>query len=200
MLASVIFCKERGVTLIELAITLAVLSIVLALGMPSYTKWVQGAQIRTAAESLQSGLNLARSEAVRRNTGVEFVLTNDPPSSGNVGTVVADVAGVNWLVRQFEAAAYTPSDFIQAKTAAEGASRVLVAGDVASITFNGLGRPTAPLTVDLTNPTAGSCIANGGDVHCLRVTVSVGGQIRMCDPSVAGADTRACPANSTTGQ
>ena len=68
--------RARGVTLIEMLIGLTVLGILLMLGMPSYTTWIQSTKIRAAAESLQAGLQLARAEAARRNTQVELVLTD----------------------------------------------------------------------------------------------------------------------------
>ena len=55
--------RARGVTLIEMLIGLTVLGILLMLGMPSYTTWIQSTKIRAAAESLQAGLQLARAEA-----------------------------------------------------------------------------------------------------------------------------------------
>jgi type IV fimbrial biogenesis protein FimT len=191
--------KQRGFTLIELLITITILGILFAAAIPNYRAWIQNTQIRSAAESLQAGLNLARSEAVRRNTRVEFVLTNSTPDESNVGTVTASTAGVNWLVRQFESTTYAASDFIQSKTGAEGASQVTVGADASSIAFSGLGRASAPLTINLTNPSAGTCAALGGNARCLRINVSIGGQVRMCDPSVTGTDTRACPANATSG-
>jgi prepilin-type N-terminal cleavage/methylation domain-containing protein len=61
---------RAGFTIIELMITLAVLGVLLALGMPSISSWLQNTQIRTAAEGMVSGLQLARAEALRRNANV----------------------------------------------------------------------------------------------------------------------------------
>ncbi|MFZ2541189.1 MAG: GspH/FimT family pseudopilin, partial [Gallionella sp.] len=72
--------KSSGFTLIELMITLVILAIAMALGIPSYRDWVQNTQIRNAAESVQNGLQRARAEAVGRNTNVAFVLLGVNPT------------------------------------------------------------------------------------------------------------------------
>ena len=55
---------QRGVTLIELAIVLAVVALLYSQAAPSFAVWIKSAQIRTAAESMQNGLQLARAEAI----------------------------------------------------------------------------------------------------------------------------------------
>ena len=43
------------------------------------------------------------------------------------------------------------------------------------------------------NARAGTCAAASGTMRCLRVLVTGGGSIRMCDPKAAAPDPRACP-------
>ena len=71
-----------GFSLIELLITLTVLSIVLAIGLPSVIGWVRAMEVRSSAESLRSALQRARAEAVARNTRVRISLSN---TTGNPG-------------------------------------------------------------------------------------------------------------------
>ena len=47
---------SAGITVIELLITLAVLSIVIALGVPSMSDWVRRMEVRSSAESLRAAL------------------------------------------------------------------------------------------------------------------------------------------------
>ena len=65
---------QRGFTLIEMMIGLAILAITIMLGVPSYTAWIMNTQIRNAAESVLNGMQLARNEAVRRNASVQLAL------------------------------------------------------------------------------------------------------------------------------
>jgi len=163
-----------GVTLIELMIGLAIVALMLTMGLPSISTWMANAQLRSATESIQSGLQLARGEAVRRNALVGFTMAG-PDSSWAV-----DVTGTGVPV--------------QSRSAAEGTPSAQIATTDALIIFNGLGRANlaAPATIQVTNPTGGVC-KPGGDMNCLNVTVAVGGQVKMCDPIiVAVSDTRRC--------
>jgi type IV fimbrial biogenesis protein FimT len=171
--------SQRGITIIELMIAIVVLVLLIGLGAPSYSQWLANSQTRNAAESLQNGLRLAQAEAARRNTQVDLVLTDDAPTSA---TVTSATTGRSWIVRVPGA---TP-ELIQGKPAGEGSQAVQVASDAATISFNGLGRLTpgsAAVTIDFTNP-AGN--------RPLRVTASLGGRVRMCDPAFASSDPRGC--------
>jgi type IV fimbrial biogenesis protein FimT len=64
---------QRGFNLIELMVTIAVLGILLMVGLPAFTDWMQNLKIRSAAESIQNGLQVARSTAIARNTQVSLV-------------------------------------------------------------------------------------------------------------------------------
>lgn len=175
---------QQGVTLIELMIAIAILSILIAAALPSYRTWVQNTQVRTASESIQNGLQLARTEAVRRNTSVELVLTDDAPTSA---TVTASTAGRNWIVRTFGT-----NVFIQGRGRAEGSNSATVTGGASSYRFDGLGRLVSPV---LTAPatTSDIDIAATGSDRALKVRIWTGGQIRMCDPSITDTtDTRSC--------
>jgi type IV fimbrial biogenesis protein FimT len=86
---------------------------------------------------------------------------------------------------------------IQVRSDAESSLSVVLAAGQAAFPFNGLGRlavvpATNPVIINVTNPAAGTCRSVGGPVRCLRVTVSLGGQVRVCDPALAAPDPQAC--------
>ena len=57
-----------------------------------------------------------------------------------------------------------------------------------AVVFNGLGRAAPAVDFDFSG--FSGC---GGEIRCLRVRVSAGGQVRVCDPAVTNtADTRSC--------
>jgi len=57
---------SHGFTLIELVITMAVLGIVLAFGIPAFNGVIENNRVTTQANSLLGAVNYARSEAVKR--------------------------------------------------------------------------------------------------------------------------------------
>jgi prepilin-type N-terminal cleavage/methylation domain-containing protein len=62
--------KARGLTLMELMVTVAILAILVALAMPSFNSFLAKGRLSGAAEALAQDLQLARSESLRRNADV----------------------------------------------------------------------------------------------------------------------------------
>jgi type IV fimbrial biogenesis protein FimT len=188
----------QGVTLIELMIGITVLGILIMIGLPAMGHWLQNTQIRTHAETTFSGLQLARSEALKRNSSVRFQFVE----SLTTGCVLTPL-GKSWVVSLGDPAglcAEEPSEtgamIIQKKDGAEGSPNTVLESSASVIVFNGLGRMTGggTLTVNITNPAGGVCGTVPGQMRCMRVVVSSGGQVRMCDPQVTDAtDPRICP-------
>ena len=71
----------RGVTLIELMVALAVLAILLGLGVPYLREFFITNRLAAATNELITGLNLARSEAIRR--GVQVTMRRKSSSARN---------------------------------------------------------------------------------------------------------------------
>lgn len=60
--------KQQGFTLIELMVTLIVLAIAIGIAIPNFSTWIKNNRIDSATRSLTSAFQLARSEAVSRQT------------------------------------------------------------------------------------------------------------------------------------
>ncbi|MEI8031538.1 MAG: GspH/FimT family pseudopilin [Comamonadaceae bacterium] len=199
---------QRGVTMVELAVVMAIIAILAALAVPSFSVWIQNSQIRNAAEAIQNGIALTRTEAVRRNTLIRFQLT----TTVDAGCAIS-ATDANWVISFDDPTglcanapineAFATSDsannpaprLIQRHPAAEGSRNAVVAAGQSTIVFNGTGRvtpvPAGAITIDISNPTGGACAATG-PMHCLKVVISPGGQARMCDPAIANTDPRGC--------
>lgn len=80
--------RSRGFTLIELMITLAVLTILLLLATPSFTDFIQRYRLRGAADDVASVIASARAESLMRNRNVSVVFTGSG-SSWCVGAAAA---------------------------------------------------------------------------------------------------------------
>ncbi len=176
--------RPQGFTLIETLIAMAVLGILMTAGVPMYTQWIQNSQIRTAAESITSGLQVARNEAVRTNQQVRFELPD--PASSAWRICVWDVAN--------NACLGAP---IQERNATEGGQNAQLGGALvdtgnytaalgagaglpAGVTFNAFGRLANP-GFDLRRIDVRNALLSAADERRLIILVSVGGQVRMCD-------------------
>ncbi len=115
---------SAGLTLIELLIGFVIIGVLLGLGVPSFTAWLQNVQVRNAAESVLNGLQLARANAVQRNKAVTFSMAG-PDSSWTV-TIDSPSALENGTV--------------QTRSAAEGTPNAVIATTNPTITFDGLGK------------------------------------------------------------
>ncbi len=186
--------RQGGVTLVELMIGVTIVSILLLAGIPSFTRWMQDSQNRTAAESILNGLHLARVEAIKRNTLVRFELVDtDGLVNWTVGCVT-ETDDCPQVIQRREAAEGTPNARvgvadIPTPTPDDYFDTPIVAGvgldtGEASVTFNGVGRVQpngggADIErIDVTNATP-----VGGRRYV--VTINSGGQIRMCDPALS---------------
>lgn len=183
----------RGVTLVEMMIGLAIVSLMLLGAVPAFTTMLQNQRLRATAESISGGLQVARAEAVKRNGRVEFVLTDDDPVAAAVSSITPSLTGRNWVVRYYNPATLF-YEMVNGRYA-QTDTPVVVTGDANTITFGGFGTTTlaAASTVRITNPRGGSC-APTGPIRCLNVVVSPGGQVRLCDPdtTLSARDTRKC--------
>ena len=192
-------------SLIELMIGLAIMALLIMIGLPNMATWLSNSQIRTAGETMLAGLTLARTEAVRRNQIVRFQMVDNLTS----GCAIS-ISGADWVVSMDDptgACDAAPSDVavprvVQKRSGSEGTQRAVVAAATAgTLHFNGLGRVTSPggaanmTQLAISNPSGGTCEhVDGGNMRCLRINISVGGEARMCDPAVTDAtDPRICP-------
>lgn len=170
---------QYGFTLVEILIGITLVAILMAVGLPSYTAWIQNTQIRSAAEAVLNGLQLARNEAVRRNVNVQLALGTQS----------------SWTIS-------VPSDGtqVQARDYGAGSKNVTVTKTPSAatrVTFNSLGRVTtnadasAAITqLDFDVPTT---ILAAAASRNLRIVIAAGGNVRMCDPTVTAAtDSRYC--------
>ncbi len=73
---------QRGLTLIELIISLALVGTMITLAIPAVGNWSDNNRMKATADALLSGLNLAKMEAVRRNTRAKLVLTDNATATG----------------------------------------------------------------------------------------------------------------------
>lgn len=196
--------RQRGFTLVELMVTISVLALILFAVMPSIGTWLDNTRIRNAADSLQNGLQLARSEAVQRNQNVSFWLVslNDPAVLSNDCTLSSSsgswIVSVNSPIGHCADAPSTTSSpmLVTGRPAGDGGRVVVSAlqsdGATAgtTVTFNGFGRIVNSDAIGQIDVTGNS---TGVNYRYLRIAITPAGLVRMCDPRVTDAnDPRKC--------
>lgn len=168
----------RGFTLIELVVTVALLGILLALAAPGFGTWINNTRVRTVSDAVQNGVRQAQAEAVRRNRTAVFYLTNAQPSL----TATAVANGSNWGIRTVSLFTGDTAEFVNGGSLSDVAGGVTITGPIA-LCFNASGQQ---VTIAGQSCTAGATnynVARAGADRPLRVTVSIGGRVRMCDPA-----------------
>lgn len=190
--------RQHGVTLIEMMVGLVIIALLAMLAAPSVANWIRDMKIRTAAESISSGLQLARTEALRRNTLLRFQLVDTLGSDCALNT-----GGPHWIVSRDDVEGkceVAPSETdapraVQAHNGnTEGGGQTLVSSTETLFTFNGLGRLTSTAgSIDITGPGGeNDCAHKSGQTRCLRIDIASGGSVRMCDPALPATDTQGC--------
>jgi type IV fimbrial biogenesis protein FimT len=170
---------QRGVSVIELMIGIALLAFLLFLGVPAFQNFLMNTKVKNAAENIQTGLQLARAEAVRRNANVRFSLVSDLTSGCTIqsGIMILSPTPPSWVVSLDDPAGAcdaAPSDtaaprIIQKWNALEGAAGVpwMISTSMTTtggggpistagqLEFNGLGRLARPVVMAGPNPGVG---------------------------------------------
>ncbi len=193
--------RVQGFTLIEMLVTITLLSILTTLAMPSMTAWSRNSKIRTVSNALQDGLRLAQTESLSRSRQMVFSLTN---SSAPQTSLTAVANGSNWSLNSVPSMNGEDGSFVEAGVLAAAGTGVEITGP-AAICFNSVGRLTANASpgqtgavcnLPTTTPAVYSYhVSMPGADRPLRVLVALGGQVRMCDPAKALSDSNAdgCP-------
>ncbi|HEB82226.1 MAG TPA: prepilin-type N-terminal cleavage/methylation domain-containing protein [Gammaproteobacteria bacterium] len=78
--------KHSGFTLIELMITLFIVGILAAIGLPSLKSFSQGSRLIAASNEMVSALHVARSEAIKQNVAVSVCASSDAKTCGAAAT------------------------------------------------------------------------------------------------------------------
>jgi len=191
--------QQRGFGLIELIVTLVVLALMMAAAMPSIGNWMDNTRIRNAAESLSTGIQTARAEAVKRNERVSFwlvqltdpaVLGNSCSQSATSGSWIVSISGPDGHCADSPADSgeSNSAGIITGRAIGSGGTHVNVSADSTYITFNGFGR-----VADSGSISTIKIKGNGTDTRELHVVVSTTGAVRMCDAAVTDSgDPRKC--------
>jgi type IV fimbrial biogenesis protein FimT len=162
--------------MVELMIGIAILAILASVAVPSFQSWLQNTQIRNAAESILSGLQRARSEAVGRNINVEFAVSADS----------------SWVIRVASGVE------IESRSNSEGSKNVnitMTPNGTDTVTYNSFGgvqTTNLDTSAPFTRIDVDSSSMPASESQDLRITIGLGGNVKMCDPNAPSGSARAC--------
>lgn len=200
--------RAGGFTLIEMMVAVAILSVMLAVGIPSMSKWMAASRSVSAAEFYAEGLKMARAEAVKRNavsrltlvpntTSGQYdwqvdicmptptVLCRDDAGSWSTPTTVATGTGLGDYKSVVRSSSSLPKASVLALSIAPiGANEVY---------FTSIGWVDSSVADALTRITLAPAAGNTGDFPTSAVTLTLAGVVFKCDPTVVSPDSRACP-------
>jgi len=194
-----VLTRRSGFSLIELMVAISVLAILTAVAMPNFMTWIRNSRVRTVADALQSGMRLAQGEAQRRAHTVVFFLTNSKTCDT---TATAVAGGTYWQARSVPNALLTgdAAEAVQCGVLTDVSTGVNITSATTALCFGGDGRQTtvtnpSSIGVDCTAASATYDVAPvtaNAESRPLRLTVSLAGSIRMCDPGKASTAPDGC--------
>lgn len=197
--------NQRGITMMEVMVTVAIVAVVMAVGLPSMSTWIQNTQVKSTAQSILTGLQLTRAEAVRQNTLAMFTLTGNiygtadwsivtasPTGSFTSGTTQIQKApssemGANARIGVSSATQATSSCCATAITAGTGT------GASPNVVFDAFGRASGITRIDVTNTVDANSSADEVANRRRVILISPSGTVKICRPSLASSNPQGCP-------
>lgn len=159
--------SERGVTLVELLVVIAVLSVLLTLSAPSLSGYLTGKRVEGVTNELVADLQWARTESVSRNALVRIRFNSSTA---------------------YQIETETPLPASISCTAALAVGIIKTTNLPAGLTLKGAGMSALPTCMAIepvraTAPLAGSVEIDGGSGYVVRVTTGNAGRVQTCVPA-----------------
>jgi type IV fimbrial biogenesis protein FimT len=170
--------KNKGLTLIEILVTVTVFAILIAIAAPSLNDFTERNRLSSQTNILVAHLNLARSEAVKRNQSISTCISNSAFSAClSPGATTSQPWENGWIVfvDMDGDGNYETGDgdsLLQVGEALGGGSTIRSGQYFSEITYNNDGSVTAPGTFKVCNQDATLTMARA-------INISTAGHISM---------------------
>lgn len=171
---------SRGFTLVEMAITVAVLAVLLGLSAPLFTAMINGNRLTGNANELVAAVLIARSEAIRGNVRTSLCQSADGASCSNASPwqgwiVFADANGNNTadageIVRAGIIEA--PVQVLSSASVTNAGTRITFRADGLAYAGNNLLEGNLRVCLPVTNPA----------LNVRDVNIAIGGRVAVRAP------------------
>jgi type IV fimbrial biogenesis protein FimT len=172
---------DRGFTLVELMVTLALVAILMMVAVPAFTKYQRKAELTSFTNTLFSGISAARGEAMKRGKNALVVPTDGDWNKG--WTVFVDVnrngaydAATDVIVMTRQAAPGYLTITNTAATAADGLYIMYDASGYSRLSGGGFGAWTFQVS---RNDVTGLELLT----QTRRIKIASTGRARVCTPT-----------------
>lgn len=201
---------QRGLTLVELLVTITIIGTMLAIGIPNASHWLLANRARAASEFYADGFGLARRQAIAHNSASRITLTPNVTTGqmdwqvdicfatpdarctdvqGAWSTVTAasdsDPQGAAGWKSVYRAASALPAhEVLVPSIVPDGATQVY---------YTPLGWVDPVMGNRLVSLRLDPAPAYAGDVPPVAVMVTLAGMPTKCNPVLPASDSRGCP-------
>lgn len=136
--------RAQGFTLLELMITISIAAILLAIAVPSFRNASLGSTLGSIANNMVASVQLARSEAIKRNSVITLCASTNGTSCATTTTPGWEQG---WIV-------LNGANVLQVQQALPAGWKVTQGGGTSSISFQpiGVGATAASFTVCRSSP------------------------------------------------
>jgi type IV fimbrial biogenesis protein FimT len=198
--------STQGFTLVEIMIALAILSIMLAVGVPSMRSWMSANSAASAVEFYAEGFRMARAEAVKRTAVTRLVVTQNATNNQYdwqidlcmpTSAVPCDDTNGTWSTAKLTNGDAHAADFKSIARSAQSlpGSKVLTLTlspkNASAVYFTPLGWVNGTIGNSLTRIGLTPVVADAFPTSAVVVTLA--GVVTKCNPNVAQSDSRSCP-------
>lgn len=172
--------RQRGITLIELLVTLSIAAILLTVAVPNFITFVQNNRLATQANDLVTMLNYARSESVKRNQRI--TVCSSTTGSACAGSTTWETGLLVFADTNGDGVVDGGEDILQVRQEMEG-NNTLRAGIRTRVTYQATGFSSG------FNDTFRLCDSRG-TASARAIVVSNQGRVRT---NTLAGESQACP-------
>ena len=162
---------QQGFTLIEAMIVVAVIAVLLAVAVPSFSNFFEKNRLKRATEEVYGLITKARAEGVIRDTNMSVAVDTDAWCLGYAAVVGCDC---------------TETDLTEADACAVSIAGTPVRQVVSGANFTGVDMAGSDIDFNHVKGTASAgSVTLASGVWALKIMVSNVGRVRICTPSTA---------------